>query len=131
VHPSFLSQPHTYEIDNAMQETIKRPADELVVGQEHQTAAVDFSLAPTLDMRAARELKRSLEQLYSLGRPCVVDAQEVTRISTGCIQILITFFQAMSEAKLSLTLRQPSRALLECVRQLGLSHYFDLCKVEI
>lgn len=103
---------------------------------EHQESAriqrsgPDFELPAVLDMRAARELKASLEGLYSKGTDCIVDGHEVTRLSTGCIQILATFFHTMAGAKIDVTLRNPSAPLLDGFDQLGLSHYFEFCVLE-
>ncbi len=120
----------THEIDNPMQNAANHDSAENSLAGGLRPAAVDFTLPQVLDMRAARDFKRSLEQVYTLGRPCVVDAQEVTRISTGCIQVFFAFARAMSDSGQTLTLRQPSPALLECVQQLGLFEFFDLCTVE-
>jgi anti-anti-sigma regulatory factor len=113
-----------------MQEAAKLEVSEGGRSGLNSPYAVDFTLPQVLDMRAARDFKRSLETIYALGRPCIVDAQDVTRISTGCIQVFVAFVRAMSDSGQTLTLRQPSHALLECVQQLGLSKFLDLCKVE-
>lgn len=94
------------------------------------SASADLALAPVLDMRVAREFKRSLEVLYARGSPCVIDAHDVARISTGCIQVFAAFVVAMTGIKKRVTLRRASPAMLGSFEQLGLSQFITLCTLE-
>jgi anti-anti-sigma regulatory factor len=99
-------------------------------GLDGDAAGADLQLASILDMRAVRGLKSSLDQLYAKGGSCIVDGEQVVRLSTGCIQLLTAFLQAMADAKFAVTLRRPSAALLEGFEQLGLSPSLALCTLE-
>ncbi|MGQ0455829.1 MAG: STAS domain-containing protein [Hyphomicrobium sp.] len=84
-------------------------------------------LPGVLDMRTARDLKRQLEERFHLQRACVIDASPVTSISTGCVQILLAFARTMGAKAASVTIRQPSAALLDAVSLLGLSQALSTC----
>lgn len=94
-------------------------------------AAPDLELAPVLDMRQSRELKRQLEQLLDRGGPVILDGERVARVSTGCIQILVSFVATMTRAGLSVTLLRPSDVLTQSFCDLGLAETLNACKAEM
>ena len=81
----------------------------------------DLMLPEALDMRCVRDLKQRLLALQSCQHPCVIDAQNVLRVSTGCLQLLAAFAQDMATISQSVTLRKPPKVLLESLQMLGLS----------
>ncbi len=89
-----------------------------------------LALSSALDMRSAREFKRSLETRYLETRPCVIDASAVTSISTGCLQILIAFAAAMRADGKTVTIERPSPAFRQVLSLLGLSETLAACVVE-
>lgn len=111
-----------------MRSTAKRKkARSLSRGPE---ATPDLRLKPQLDMRAARELKERLVELLARGRPCVIDAEGVERVSTGCLQILAAFARSIAANRQTATLLKPSGALLEGFATLGLSDHLTLFRQE-
>lgn len=84
----------------------------------------ELVLGTHLGMREARELKQRSMELLSAGRPCVIDAWRVERVSTGCLQILASFASSMAAAGHNVTVSGSSNALLEGFQMLGLSEQF-------
>ncbi|NJM55175.1 MAG: STAS domain-containing protein [Verrucomicrobiae bacterium] len=79
---------------------------------------IEFALPSILDMRQARALKLSLDGVGA--RAVVLDGAAVTRLSTGCIQVLVAFVRTRSHVGLPVTLRHPSPAMLQAFADLGL-----------
>jgi ABC-type transporter Mla MlaB component len=95
----------------------------------HKTTA-DLILAANLDMRQTRELKLQLVDLQSKGQPCVIDAQNVVRVSTGALQLLAAFITAMASVNHAVTLRKPAGILVDSFSLLGLSELFSKFRME-
>jgi anti-anti-sigma regulatory factor len=79
-------------------------------------------LPATLDMRGARELKATLDAFVANDRLLLLDASSVLKVSTGCIQILVSFVAARSAAARPTTVWRPTTAVADAVRLLGLSN---------
>lgn len=89
-----------------------------------------LALPAVLDMRQVRSLKASLEARLADTGPASIDAAAVKRISTGCIQILATFMIGMNATGRTVTLRQPSEAMVEAFADLGLGATLGHCNWE-
>ena len=83
------------------------------------TPAADIQLPASLDMRHARHLKRSLDELMARD-PVLIDGAAVNRVSTGCVQVIAGFALAKSRAGHAVTLRQPTDAMTRAFADLGL-----------
>ena len=81
----------------------------------------ELILPEALEMRFVRDLKQRLLALQASQNSCVIDAQNVLRVSTGCLQLLAAFARDMATTSQSVTLRKPPRILLESLQILGLS----------
>ncbi|MBX9924886.1 MAG: STAS domain-containing protein [Hyphomicrobiaceae bacterium] len=79
----------------------------------------DIELPASLDMRHARHLKRSLDELMAR-EAVLIDSAAVSRVSTGCVQVIAGFALAKSRAGHAVTLRQPTDAMTRAFADLGL-----------
>lgn len=77
-------------------------------------------LPSSLEMRAARDLKRLLDQRVDEQTRLIVDGAAVNQVSTGCLQILSAFFLERKRNSAPTALRAPSSALSKAIAQLGL-----------
>jgi anti-anti-sigma regulatory factor len=87
-------------------------------------------LPAILDMRAVRALKASLDDMFATPGSCQINGEAVARLSTGSIQVLAAFFNTMASAKRTVVLVRPSPALTEGFKSLGLSSFYNLCRLE-
>lgn len=94
------------------------------------SASADLTLPAVLDMRKARDLKRILEAAIDRGETPLIDASQVARISTGCVQIVVSFVSTMQQLGRQVTIRHPSDAMVHCFSDLGVSETLDACKSE-
>jgi chemotaxis protein CheX len=78
-------------------------------------------LQPAMDLRAAAPLKAALDDALVKAMPLVLDAGPVERMSTACIQILLTFVEAARQAGIGVTFRRPSPPFLRAFESLGLA----------
>ena len=81
---------------------------------------VKINLPASLDMKAARPLKKELQSVLDSGSACLIDALSVHRVSTGCIQVLVAFLAAMKTAGRTAKLMNPSEALMAACKDVGL-----------
>lgn len=89
-----------------------------------------FALHSLLDMKAARPLKEQLQAALKVGRPVVIDASLVERVSTACVQILSAFALTAAEAGTPVKLVLPSQSLRDAFESLGLGASLQQWKVE-
>jgi chemotaxis protein CheX len=75
-------------------------------------------LPEALTLRAASPLAQQLLEMR--GRPLVVDASQVEKISTPCLQVLLSAHATWARDNLTFGLFRPSQALLEALRILGI-----------
>ncbi len=75
-------------------------------------------LPGALTLRAASPLATQLMELR--GRPLVVDASRVEKVGTQCLQVLLSAHATWARDHLTFGLFQPSTALLEALRTLGI-----------
>lgn len=87
-------------------------------------------LPGTLDGAVARPLKTAFVEAMETGRPVVVDAAAVARLSTACIQVLIAGGRAVKEAGRDFAVARPSEALVSAFDDLGLFPVMMSWKIE-
>lgn len=85
-----------------------------------QNSVEVFALPKALEMRNARALKTSLHDIFENQRSCKIDAGQVTKLSTGCAQVLISFLNTMRAAKRDASVINPSGAFSKKIHCLGL-----------
>ena len=73
------------------------------------------TLGPVLDIRAAAPLRDGLQKALKRGKPVVLDAAQVDRLSTPCIQVLLA---AGKSGRIQLA--QASDAFVAAFSDLGL-----------
>ena len=86
-------------------------------------------LPPIVDLAYASQLKAVLVEALDLGKGLVVDAGEVQRISTPCLQVLAAAaksFALAGEASLALVISEASEAFSDAVTTLAISSEFTL-----
>ncbi len=79
-----------------------------------------LSLEGSLDIAAARELQECLAGLLEAGEACAIDASAVERADAAAVQLLHAFAREACARGLALVWRDPSPALCEAFRLLGL-----------
>jgi anti-anti-sigma regulatory factor len=82
-------------------------------------ASASYSLAAVLESTAADSLAGDLQKLR--GSPLDIVGEAVSRISTLCIQVLLSTALTWKADGVSLCISRPSGALLEAARILGLT----------
>lgn len=80
-----------------------------------------LKLPSVLDMLAAEGLREALKETLVLGGPLAIDASQVDRMSTPCIQVLVAGGRAMADAGVAFTIEQPSEAFMNGFYDLGLA----------
>lgn len=80
----------------------------------------DLTLPPRLDLSAANALHAQAQALTATREDCRLLAQEVSSIGTACLQTLLALDQALVDQGRRLTLVEPSQALQDGMRQLGM-----------
>lgn len=88
------------------------------------------TLPGTLDTAVAAPLKDALMEAVAAGRPVVVDASAVARLSTACIQVLIAGGRAVAGAGHQFSVARPSEALVSAFDDMGLFPVMMTWKIE-
>jgi anti-anti-sigma regulatory factor len=79
-----------------------------------------ISLGPVFDIRAAGPLREALLKALKRGKPVTVDAAQVERLSTPCIQVLLAAGKTAEAGGGRLALAQASDAFIAAFSDLGL-----------
>lgn len=79
-----------------------------------------LSLEGSLDIAGARELREALAGLLEAGEPCAIEASAVERADAAAVQLLHAFAREARARGVPLAWRDPSPALREAFRLLGL-----------
>lgn len=87
-------------------------------------------LPEVLDMRACRALKKTLQTAFDSGAACSIDAGNVRRVSTGCLQVLTAFIIGMGQRAASVRFARTSAEFMRGVELLGLHGAFASCNLE-
>lgn len=97
------------------------PRRSKITGEYHGSMPSAHRLEPILDLKAAAGLKESLLRMLSGGQPLVIDASQVTRISTACIQLIAAMLIAAREAGIPVTVEPTSPVFVSGFTGLGLN----------
>ena len=81
-----------------------------------------------LDIKSAAGLKAGLAKFMDLTGDLVLDAGQVTRMSTPAIQVLTAFILSMTKRGRKVSVSNPSRIFGETFECLGLAHLLQLKK---
>lgn len=79
-----------------------------------------LSLVASMDLRAAEPLLHSFHEIMVQGGKVVVDASAVDRLSTPCVQILLSAAQHMEQHGIPFVIKSPSDAFVSAFDDLGL-----------
>lgn len=82
--------------------------------------AVQLGLVASMDLRAAEPLLHSLHEILAQSGKVVIDAAAVDRLSTPCVQILLSAAQHMEQHGIPFVIRAPSDAFVSAFDDLGL-----------
>ena len=82
--------------------------------------AVQLGLVASMDLRAAEPLLHSLHEILSQNGKVVIDAAAVDRLSTPCVQILLSAAQHMEQHGIPFVIKSPSDAFVSAFDDLGL-----------
>ena len=85
--------------------------------------ATQLSLVASMDLRAADPLLHSFHEIMGQGGRVVIDASAVDRLSTPCVQILLSAVQHMEQHGMSFVIKSPSDAFVTAFDDLGLFSY--------
>ncbi len=88
-----------------------------------KSSGVQLKLREVLDISYAEKLKKEAIELFekSAQKGMLVDASGVNRITTPCIQIIISLAKSCELAKISFKLASPSEAFKKAFYDVGLS----------
>ena len=95
-------------------------------------STLTIALPAILDMRRARLLAGQLAEVVDSSETVSIDASDVARCSTGCIQILLAFHARRTQLRnerggFAVIVRDPTPILIDGFRDLGLSAVLDSC----
>ena len=89
------------------------------------TEPTQLMLPAVLDLKAAQDLKQALEEACAREAPLQVDASQVQRVSSLCLQLLAAARKEfVSHPRFAIT--GPSTAFIETVTGLGLAEALGL-----
>ena len=84
------------------------------------------ALPRSLDLVAAAPLREMLRARLHAGAPLVLNAGDVERVSTACVQVLLAAAAAAGARNLPFTLRDASPALVMAAQDLGVAARLSL-----
>jgi anti-anti-sigma regulatory factor len=90
-----------------------------------EKAKYELKLLPQLDLRAAKPLKDQLMALLGKTGHLSIEAGEVTKVSTACVQVLVAFVIAARNAAQPISFSNKSPALSQSFALLGLSEFIE------
>ncbi|WP_298723103.1 STAS domain-containing protein [uncultured Ferrovibrio sp.] len=82
-----------------------------------------LGLVASMDLRAAEPLLHSFHEIMAQGGKVVIDASAVDRLSTPCVQILLSAAQHMEQNGISFVIKSPSDSFVTAFDDLGLFSY--------
>lgn len=83
-------------------------------------------LEKSSDISKVEQLHERFEALLESSAGVEIDAAAVERIDTSTLQLLVSFFNALSKHHLEARIVQPSASFLDTARLMGLSHHLHL-----
>lgn len=84
---------------------------------------VRLILPADLDLPMAQMLLDGVRHAFASPRAIRIEAEGVERVSTACVQILLSATQQAAERAITLIIVRPSAALTEICEDLGLSDW--------
>ena len=94
-------------------------------------AEVRVALAPVLDLGASAPFKDALIEAMEHGKKVTLDASDVQRMSTACVQVFVAAGKTLEEAGLERALYKPTEAVVDAFNELGLFPELMKWKVEV
>ncbi|MFN4312373.1 MAG: STAS domain-containing protein [Ferrovibrio sp.] len=82
--------------------------------------ATQLGLVASMDLRTAEPLLHSFHEIMASGGKVVIDASAVERLSTPCVQILLSAVQHMEQHGIPFIVKSPSDAFVSAFDDLGL-----------
>jgi len=82
---------------------------------------VRIDLPATLMLGQAGQLQSALLEAVSQHAPVIIDARNVDRLSTACIQLLVAFTAAAANARIDVSISGQSASFAEAFEATGLS----------
>lgn len=82
--------------------------------------ATQLGLVASMDLRTAEPLLHSFHEIMATGGKVVIDASAVERLSTPCVQILLSAAQHMEQHGIPFVVKAPSDAFVSAFDDLGL-----------
>lgn len=79
-----------------------------------------ISLGPVLDIRCAAQLRDGLVKAVGRGKPVVIDAGQVERMTTPCVQVLLSAGKTVEACGSRISLAQASDGFVAAFSDLGL-----------
>ncbi|HLT77053.1 MAG TPA: STAS domain-containing protein [Ferrovibrio sp.] len=92
--------------------------------------AVQLGLVASMDLRAAEPLLHTFHEALGHNGKIVIDASAVDRLSTPCVQILLSAAQHMEQHNIPFVIRSPSDAFVTAFDDLGLFSFLMKWPVE-
>lgn len=89
-----------------------------------------IALPEILDFSAAESLKVALQKALDVGKPFTLYAENVTRLSTPCLQVLLAAERAMKAADQPFKLAKPSDAFIDTFNDLGVYSHLKQWTIE-
>jgi anti-anti-sigma regulatory factor len=93
-------------------------AEPVLVANGKKESRITFG--PVLDIRTAGPLRDGLQKALKRGKPVVIDAAQVDRLSTPCIQVLLAASKSAEAGGGRIVLAQASDAFVAAFGDLGL-----------
>lgn len=82
-------------------------------------------LLPILDMSASDEFLNVMRACVSTQNSLILDGEEVQRVSTPCVQVMLGADKAVQDAGGSFSIKNMSSDFERALRDLGLTEYID------
>ncbi len=87
---------------------------------------LQYNLSRELDLLAAEALKNDLLELLNSDGNLEISADDVERVSTPCIEVLVAASAAFGETGRGFHIRNPSDAFCDAFGALGLAHRLEM-----
>lgn len=85
-----------------------------------------LTLEGTMDARACSSLHEKLTEALATNMPTCVHVQNVERIDTTCVQLLVSAKLSFSEAGVAFSIQEPSEKMIQQITSIGLEKYLNI-----
>lgn len=82
-----------------------------------------FKLPSVLDINYAPTFYENLKEFLNLDSEICLEASEVSRLTTPCIQILLSFFETLKSRGANVKVLNPSESFCKSITDLGLGQH--------